>query len=278
MGKWELLSPIGHGSLATVYQAKPLDSPVEVPPSYAVKLLKSQWNDTPSALEILRREAVLGRSISHPNIVPVLDSHVSEAPFYTVMPYLAGDTLGNYLEAGRCYSLPVTLWFARQTATALHHMHSAGWIHQDIKPGNIHLNDQGHITLLDLGFARRAHEGGSVVDRCITGTVRYIAPEMITSSLRADFRSDIYSLGILLYELLSGEPPFVAGDLVDLARQHCEQQPKPLREIAPQVPQDVAELVHEMIAKQPLRRPESAAEVVQRLAKLEILHFDHRAL
>ena len=133
------------------------------------------------------------------------------------------------------------------------------------------------MTLLDLGFARRADETGSVVERCVTGTCNYIAPEMITSALRADIRSDIYSLGVMLFEVLSGRLPFEGKDLAELATLHRQARAPDLRRLVPHLPTAVVRLVREMLAKQPLRRPQTPRELIDRLAALEILTFGERA-
>ena len=173
--------------------------------------------------------------------------------------------------------LPLALWIVRQATEALDALHTAGWMHGDVKPSNLLLSAEGHVTLLDLGFARRPTEVGSVVQRCVMGTCHYLAPEMITSALRADIRSDIYSLGAMLFEMLAGRPPFESDDLAELARQHQQSRAPELRRLAPQVPGGVTWLVRQMLAKEPLRRPQSPRELIGRLVALEIATFGERA-
>jgi serine/threonine protein kinase len=138
------------------------------------------------------------------------------------------------------------------------------------------VSPDGHATLLDLGFARQPADATSIVDRCVTGTMHDIAPEMLTSALRPDIRSDIYSLGATLYETLGGRPPFQAPSLEQLADLHRQAEPRPLRLLNPHVPAEVARFVHQMLAKEPLRRPQTPAEVVERLVRLEIETFHMR--
>jgi serine/threonine protein kinase len=154
-------------------------------------------------------------------------------------------------------------------------------MHGDVKPGNIFVSPAGHVTLLDLGFARRngdttAGGTGSAVDRCVLGTCSYIAPELITSALRADVRSDIYSLGVVLFELLCGRLPFVGKDLAELAAQHRQATPPDLGRLVPDLPGELVELVRQMLAKEPLRRPQTPRELVDRLARIEIATFSER--
>ena len=149
-------------------------------------------------------------------------------------------------------------------------------MHGDIEPGNVFLSPADHATLLDLGFARRRDETGSAVDRLLTGTCSYMAPELITSALRADVRSDIYSLGVVLFELLAGRRPFTGGSLAELAHQHAQARPPHLRHLVPLLPGSVVDLVHQMLAKEPLRRPQTPRELIDRLAALEIATFSER--
>jgi len=277
-GRWELAALAAEGSLARVYRARPTGSPSDRPAAYALKLLKPQWQNDPRAIGMLAREAYIGRNLSHPHLVPILAASVRRAPRFLVTPWLDGSTLKDLMATGRQLDLPVALWIVRQVAEALDALHRAGWMHGDIKPGNVFLSPEGHVTLLDLGFARRHDETGSAVDRCVMGTYGYIAPELITSAIRADVRSDIYSLGVVLFELFAGRLPFIGNDLAQLAEQHRQAAPPNLYRLAPQLTIDVVRLVHEMLAKEPLRRPQTPTELIDRLAALEIVTFSERAL
>jgi serine/threonine-protein kinase len=243
-----------------------------------VKVLRPWWQEDPRAIQVWRREALVGRTVSHPHLVPILAARLREAPHFVVMPWLTGQTLPQWNASPRRRDLPAVLWIARQVAEALDALHSAGWMHADVTPSNIFVSPEGHVTLLDLGFARRRDEIGSTVDRCVVGTSGYIAPEMITSALRPDIRSDVYSLGVVLFELVSGRLPYAGRDLAEVAAQHKQSRPPDLRRLAPHLPTGVIRLIHEMIAKEPLRRPQSPAELIERLVDLEIASFAERAL
>jgi len=276
VGDWTIVRPLGQGRLGKVYQVRPLGSRDEQSACYALKLLHRQWHDDPSAVAMFRREVQVGREVSHRHLVPILDARVSHAPYYFVMPLLAGTTLRARLDAHWQPPVPVALWIARQTTEALAALESADWWHGDIKPANLMDGPDGHVTLLDLGFARRRGEPSHLVQRPVLGTLAYMAPEALTSSLAADIRSDIYSLGVVLYEMLSRRLPFVGRELGELARAHREQMPEHLSNVVPHVPEAVAELVRAMLAKQPLRRPQTANELVDRLAALEVHTFRQR--
>jgi serine/threonine-protein kinase len=277
---WELVEPVYEGPLARTYRAQPAGSPADRPAAYAFKLLRREWWAEPEAVALLAREALVGQTVLHRHLISVLAASVRRAPYYLVTPWLDGETLAAQLGREPTVELPVALWIARQVAEALEALDEAGWTHNDVKPSNIFISPGGHVTLLDLGFAARRDETGSAASRRrpVMGTCRYIAPEAITSALATDIRSDIYSLGAVLFEMLSGRPPFSAGNLAELARQHRETRAPDLRRLVPHLPREVSQLVARMLAKQPLRRPQNPAELVDQLAALEISTFAERSL
>jgi len=276
MGPWQLVRMLGQGALTRVYLARPLESP-EATPTYAVKALRKEWWGDPLAIETLRREAMVGRKVSHPHVASVLSGQLAQPPFYVVSPRLPGETLAAKLEAGRRPSLPQALWIARQTAEALDALHSAtGMMHCDVKPGNLMIGADGHTTLIDLGFCQTPEETRSWTDRPVMGTLHYIAPEMVTSAFAASPQSDLYSLGVTLYEMLTGQRPFDAQEPAELVAMHRQSKPTCVRKLRPHTPKAVASLVHCLLAKDPLRRPASPSEVAKQLVRLEIESFAKR--
>jgi serine/threonine-protein kinase len=276
VGGWQLLARAGEGQWAGVFRARPAGAPGDRAAAYAVKILHEDRRQDPLAIEMLAREVRVGRQISHPHLIAVLDSQLKRAPQFLVMPWLEGCTLHAYTAARRLLDPPAVLWIARQTAEALAALDQAGWMHGDIKPSNIFLSPQGHATLLDLGLARHRDEPLEG-PRTITGTGYYLAPEHVSSAYRPDIRSDIYSLGVVLYQLLAGRLPLEGETLQEIAAEHKQTAPLNLRRVAPHVPRRVSELVHRMLAKDPLRRPQSPAELVVELVRLEIETFSERA-
>lgn len=275
--QWELVEFVGLGSLAHVYRARTVGSSSDRPATYAVKMLRPCWEDDEQAIGLLQREALVGRSVSDPHLVPILSAYVRESPRLLVMPWLDGASLATRMAEGQQFGVPESLWLVRQTAEALDALYRAGWLHGDVTPGNIHVSTTGHATLLDFNFARRSHEMGSAADRPIMGTCSYLAPEYITSTLRPDIRSDIYSLGVVLFEMLSGRRPFLGETLAQLATQHRQAAVPDLSRLMPHVPREVVHLVRQMMAKQPLRRPQTPRELIDRLVALEIATFSQRA-
>ncbi len=269
-GSWRLEGLLGEGTLARVFAAQPVGSPTDRPAPYALKMLRPRWNDRPEALALLRREASVGRSVAHPHLVAILAAHVLESPYFVVMPRLAGETLAALLNREPRLNVLRALWIARQTAEALEALHARDFLHGDVKPSNIQIAPTGHVTLLDLSFARPMNDGSSLVDLPLLGTLNYLPPEQIGSTLRCDHRSDIYSLGVVIYEMLAGGPPFEASDLAALLQMHRQERPKHLRTVRPDVPSPLANLVRQMLSKEPLRRPQSMDEVIRALVRLEI--------
>jgi serine/threonine-protein kinase len=277
LGSWELVRPIGEGRLARVYQARPAAGSADRSAGYAIKVLRPEWQDDSRGVSLLARETQVSRLVTHPHLVPILAAQLSEPPYYLAMPLLEGCSLTEYLKAERQFELPHAFWIARQVAEALEALASAGWMHGDVKPSNIVVSPQGHATLIDLGFARSVDERASIIDRPVLGTVHYLAPEMLYSAWGGDIRSDVYSLGITLFEMLTGRLPFDAQDVAELAQQHRQQVPDDLRSLVPHLPTRAARLANQMVAKEPLRRP-SPADLVERLAALEIETFAERTL
>lgn len=275
LGTWDLVRLVGEGQLTSVYQARPMGSPSDQPASYAVKVLRPEWQDDSRGLATLARATMVGRKVSNPHLVPILAAQLAEPPYYVTMPFLDGAPLNEKLRAGGQLDLPVAFWIARQVAQALEALHQGGWMHCDVKPGNIMVSPRGHATLVDLGFARPLEEKGSIADRPVLGTIQYLAPEMLYSALGGDIRSDVYSLGVTLFEMLTGRVPFDAEDIAELANQHRQELPGDLRSLVPHLPTRAARLAHQMLAKEPLRRP-SPADLVNRLAALEIETFAER--
>lgn len=268
LGEWRLVQLISRGPLFQVYRAQPAAADGAAA-AYALKVVSPDTNQPLAASDMLRREAAVARDVVHPHLVAVLGAQVAEAPEYIVTPWLSGATVERHLRF-RPMPVAVALWIVRQTAEALAALDAAGWMHGDVKPANIIVSVTGHATLVDLGFARRPGEIASAVDRAVVGTAAYMAPEVITSALRPDIRSDIYSLGVTLFEMLSGRRPYRGGGLAEMARQHRQESPLDLKTLVPALPPDVRHLVHEMMANEPLRRPQTARELVARLVALEI--------
>ena len=267
LGPWQVRRQIVRGALTTVYQVQPAMDCDDQGACYAAKVLDRRYHNDATIVELFRREAAAGRTLEHPNLVSVLDCQISAPPFYLVMPQLIGQTLAERLSEGWQPTPLAATWIARQIAAALGAVHRHGLLHGDLKPANIHTAPNGHATLLDLGFIQRP---ASTANEIAIGTAHYVAPEVLLGAGSRDIRSDIYSLGAVLFEMLSGKPPLQADSLADLAEQHRQSRPVDVRSTRPDVPRELAELVTQMLAKQSLRRPQTPDEVVRRLVRMEV--------
>lgn len=276
IGGWNLVELASQSELADLYRARPASASPDRQPSYALKVLRPQWEADPRAREVFRRELHLGRLVRHPHLVAVLGGQVRQPPIYVITPWLEGQTLAQCLAQGWRPDTPAALWIARQTAEALDALHQAGWMHGDIKPENIHLGPGGHVTLLDLGFARRPKDAAAGLDRCVVGSWAYLAPEWTSSIYRPDIRSDLYSLGVVLFQMLSGRLPFQAHSPLEMTAMHRQERAPDVRQLAPETPRNVAQLVQRLLAKEPLRRPQTPEELIDQFVRLEIATFGHR--
>jgi serine/threonine-protein kinase len=260
--------------MTDVFRARPKGADRSEAP-YAIKVLKPAWQGEAAAEALLRREFEASAAVRHRSLMTVLYVERNEATCWTVMPWLEGFTLADLL-CGDALPHSAALWYARQVAEALDAMYQAGWMHGDVKPANVIVSPEGHATLIDLGFARRTEDQRGL-HRHGWGTPQYIAPEAITSSLLPDIRSDLYSLGVMLYEALSGRRPFDASDVSALVRQHRYTRPCPLQLAVPALPKPITDLVDRLLAKEPLRRPQTPSEVISILARAEISTLAERS-
>ncbi|BEU87366.1 Stk1 family PASTA domain-containing Ser/Thr kinase [Selenomonas sp. TAMA-11512] len=256
--RYELLGLVGNGGMADVYKAhdKILDRLV------AVKVLHSQYADDASFVGRFKNEAQAAAKMSHPNIVNVYDVGQQEAAHYIVMEYVAGDTLKDRLRREGKIPVREALEIAKGIAEALRHAHANGLVHCDIKPHNILMMADGRIKVADFGIARAVSAATATYSGDVVGSVHYFSPEQAKGSAITP-KSDVYSLGVVLYEMLTGELPFKADTPVAIALQHLQKEPKSVREIDPSLPPFVEALVGEMMQKDPARRPDSEAVLRQ---------------
>ena len=275
LGGWELVRVLGEGEWATVHAGRPRDCEDDQPLDYAIKVARLDGGKQRQAEQLFAREALIGRTVTHPHLMAVLSTHTGSSPAYIVMPLMQGATLdAALLQCGR-FAVPHALWIVRQVAEALAALHRAGWMHADVKPSNICLTRTGHATLIDLGFALKLDSPECAAGSSLRGTLTYTAPEMISSAVPSSAHCDIYSLGISLYELLIGRPPFADAEPGSLMLSHLQRPVPNPRHVLPTLHRDIWQLLQDMLAKEPLRRP-CAEELVQRLVDLEIATLEQR--
>jgi len=276
LGSWQLCQLISRGVLTSVYEARPLGCPPNRPADYVVKVLRSDFVNNTNARTAIRREAEVGRHRSHPNLVPILEAHLDAERPFVVMPKLEGVSLEIVIQRAGSITVPQCLWLVRQVAQALQHLHQQGWVHGDVKPANVVVSRDGHATLIDLGFVMQQDESFfSNSIRPLVGTLPYVAPELLTSTCLTQPASDIYSLGITMFEMLMGYLPFAEDEPARIVEAHLREQPPKLDEAA-RVPATVEDLLREMLAKSTVRRPQSMEELIDRLVELEIESLESR--
>ena len=275
-GPWRCVRLLGTGRWTEVYQAAAV-SQFHESADYVLKTLRPEGRDDPLARGMLQQQAYLGAQISHPHLESILAAHVDGPPYYVVTALMHGATLMATLQQAERLSTPHSLWLARQCAEGLQTLHHHAWIHGDIKPANVFVSSSGHATLIDLGLARRIGHHPDGAPPVMSGTPAYAAPETGSTSIPAGAYSDVYSLGVTLFEMLTGRLPYIADKPGDLLRAHLEQSfPEP-RRFAPWLPRRVSRLLARMLAKQPLRRP-CVGELIDWLVDLEIDVLEERLI
>ncbi len=265
-GLYTVRELIGTGGMANVYKAVVgPGGPVPEGTVVAVKVLRQELMHDPDLVRRFKNESKAISLLNHPNIVKVYDVSVSENLQYIVMEYVDGMTLREYLnERGGKLTSRETVHFISQILKALDHAHHNGVVHRDIKPQNIMLLDNGQLRMMDFGIARISRAENQLTGGKAMGSVHYISPEQAKGD-ETDFTSDIYSVGVMMYEMLSGHLPFDADDVVEVAIKQISDKPQSLQELAPNVPHGLVEITERAMAKRPDNRYASAAEMLNAL-------------
>ena len=262
-GRYALEMLVGSGGMADVYRAK--DQLLER--TVAVKILHRQYENDTEFIARFQREAKAAARITHPNIVNVYDVGVAEGRHYIVMEYVPGRTLKERIKEEVALPVSEALRIAGQIASALAQAHAAGLVHCDIKPHNILVMPDGTVKVADFGIARAVTESTMTYNDSVMGSVHYFSPEQASGTTITP-KSDVYSLGIVLYEMLTGHVPFDGNTAVSIARKHLEEEPQPVRSLVPSIPPVVEALVTRMMAKDPALRPDSRM-LVQDITRTE---------
>ena len=264
--RYRIERELGRGGMATVYLAQDLKYPRRV----AIKVMDPELAAAVGAERFLREIEVAAR-LTHPHILPFLDSGSADGLLYYVMPYAEGESLRQKLRQEKQLPVAEALRITREVAGALDYSHRSGLVHRDIKPENILFLEQ-HAVVADFGIARALTSAGDetlTATGILIGTPIYMSPEQAGGSRSLDGRSDLYSLGCVLYEMLAGQPPFTAPTAESLSHQHLSVTPRPVRELRPSVPEEVDRAIARTLAKAAADRFGSAAEFAAALVPSE---------
>ncbi len=262
MGRFRIYDEVGAGGFATVYLGRNLDTNEIV----AVKVLSQQLTRDGRYVERFRREAMLAQHLQHPNIVRVLDYGMEEGNHFLVMEFVEGVTLDKVIQRKGTLSVTEARSYGEQTCAALDAAFQVGIIHRDIKPANLMITPGGRVKVMDFGIARVESMSDLTQTGTFMGTPRYISPEIAQGS-PADVRSDLYSLGLVIYEMLVGAPPFDAGNSWAVLRMQLERDLPPIRKIRPDVPAWLEAVILRAAAKAPAERYQTPAEMLAALRK-----------
>lgn len=254
--RYEILKLIGEGGMANVYLARDtiLDRRV------AVKVLRGDLAGDEKFVRRFQREALSASSLSHPNIVEIYDVGEDDGNFYIVMEYIEGKTLKQLIKKRGVLSLPETMDIMLQLLDALKSAHDSYIIHRDIKPQNIMIKDSGLVKITDFGIAMALNSAQLTQTNSVMGSVHYLPPEQ-ASGKGSTIRSDIYSLGILMFEMLTGRVPFRGDSAVEIALKHMKEPLPSVRELNPVVPQSVENIILKAAAKNPKNRYHDVREM-----------------
>jgi eukaryotic-like serine/threonine-protein kinase len=254
--RYEIQRGIARGGMAEVYLARDqlLDRPV------AVKVLFAEYARDPSFVERFRREAQSAASLNHPNIVAIYDWGQERGTYFIVMEYVRGRSLRDVVQVNGPFSARRTAEIGAEIAGALEFAHRNGVVHRDVKPGNVLVTADGDIKVTDFGIARAGTSEALTQTGAVMGTAAYFSPEQ-AQGLPVDGRSDVYSLGVVLYEMATGAPPFTGESPVAVAYKHVREDPEPPAARAPDLPPDLEHIILTAMAKDPDSRYQTAEEL-----------------
>jgi serine/threonine protein kinase len=257
-GRYRLERRIGQGGMAEVWVAVDTDLDRKV----AVKWLKTHLASDPIVAERFRREAIAVARLSHPNIVAVHDVCVHEGRQAVVMQLVDGKSLRQLLDSQKRLGPELTIHIGAAIAGALDEAHRAGFVHRDVKPGNILVTSDGRVLLTDFGIAKGLETGDEDLtsDNVMMGTAKYLSPEQVRGR-RLDGRADLYSLGLVLYECLAGRVPFLGESDADTALARLQRDPTDLGHLRPTLPIGLVNLIHTTLARNPAHRPQTGSDL-----------------
>jgi serine/threonine protein kinase/tetratricopeptide (TPR) repeat protein len=263
-GRYQIIEELGKGGMGRVYKANDIDVNEKV----AIKLIKPNISSDIRTIERFQNELKFARKIRHKNVCQMYDLNREKGIYYITMEYVEGENLKNMIRMSRQLAKGTTISIARQICGGLAEAHNLGVVHRDLKPSNIMIDREGNVRIMDFGIARSLKEKGITGAGVMIGTPEYMSPEQVEGK-EVDQRSDIYSLGIILYEMVTGRVPFEGDTALSIAMKHKSEAPKDPKEYNAQIPDDMSHLILKCLEKDRDSRFQSVEEMKIELENIE---------
>lgn len=266
-GRYEIIEELGTGGMGKVYRVEDTKAKEEI----ALKLLKPEIAADKKTIERFRNELTTARKIRHKNICGMYDIGEEEGTFFITMEYVPGEDLRSFLRRSKKLTVETAVSIGMQICAGLAEAHKLGVVHRDLKPGNIMIDTEGNVRVMDFGIARSLRAKTATVAGMMVGTPEYMSPEQAEGK-EVDFRSDIYSLGVILYEMVTGQPLFEGESPWSVAMKHKSELPVHPIKLNPQIPTDLNRLILRCLEKDKTRRYQTAEEILSDLSAVAELY------
>jgi serine/threonine protein kinase/Flp pilus assembly protein TadD len=263
-GRYEIIEELGAGGMGRVYRVHDNKLNEEV----ALKLIRPEIGADKRTVERFHNEIKIARRISHKNICRIHDFHEEGKTLYLTMEYVRGEDLKSLIHRTKALTVGASLFIAHQIAEGLAEAHKLGIVHRDLKPGNVMIDKEGQAKIMDFGIARAIYEKGITGEGAIIGTPEYMSPEQVEGK-EADQRSDIYALGVILFEMVTGQVPFEGETPFSIANKHKSEPPPIPKKLVPQMPEGLNKLILLCLEKDRAKRYQTAEELIADLAAIE---------